>query len=240
MMRTAYKRSQSSLDAAAKNALVAEYAPMARRIALRVARRTPDWITSDELVAAAMLGLAEAVERYDATRGEPFVAFAEQRIRGAVLDELRRGDILPRRVRADARRVGKTIQRLEGQLGRTPEDTEIAEALGVDLETYQRDLEGLCHVGFVELPDPDRDGTMDGGAGPEEQVERKLLVERVKVCLKRLPERDAMLLSLYYVEEFTYGEIGEVLGVSESRVCQLHSRAMSRLRAELEPEEKAA
>jgi RNA polymerase sigma factor for flagellar operon FliA len=240
MMRTAYKRSQSSLDAAAKNALVAEHAPMARRIALRVARRTPDWITSDELVAAAMLGLAEAVERYDATRGEPFVAFAEQRIRGAVLDELRRGDILPRRVRADARRVGKTIQRLEGQLGRTPEDTEIAEALGVDLETYQRDLEGLCHVGFVELPDQDREGTMDGGAGPEEQVERKMLVERVKVCLKRLPERDAMLLSLYYVEEFTYGEIGEVLGVSESRVCQLHSRAMSRLRAELEPEEKAA
>jgi RNA polymerase sigma factor for flagellar operon FliA len=240
MMRTAYKRSQSSLDAAAKNALVAEHAPMARRIALRVARRTPDWITSDELVAAAMLGLAEAVERYDATRGEPFVAFAEQRIRGAVLDELRRGDILPRRVRADARRVGKTIQRLEGQLGRTPEDTEIAEALGVDLETYQRDLEGLCHVGFVELPDQDREGTMDGGAGPEEQVERKMLVERVKVCLKRLPERDATLLSLYYVEEFTYGEIGEVLGVSESRVCQLHSRAMSRLRAEMEPEEKAA
>jgi RNA polymerase sigma factor for flagellar operon FliA len=233
MMRTAYKRSQSSLDAAAKNALVAEHAPMARRIALRVARRTPDWITADELVAAA-------IERYDATRGEPFVAFAEQRIRGAVLDELRRGDILPRRVRADARRVGKTIQRLEGQLGRAPEDTEVAEALGVDLETYQRDLEGLCHVGFVELPDPDRDATMDGGAGPEEQVERKLLVERVKVCLKRLPERDAMLLSLYYVEEFTYGEIGEVLGVSESRVCQLHSRAMSRLRAELEPEEKAA
>ncbi|MFO0729311.1 MAG: FliA/WhiG family RNA polymerase sigma factor [Myxococcota bacterium] len=236
-MRTAYRRAASSHDEGARNALIAEHTAMARRIALRVARRTPDWVSPEDLVSAAMVGLAEAAERYDVARAEPFVGFAEKRIRGAVLDELRRGDILPRRVRAKARRVSRTLQTLENELGRRPEDEEIAAALEVSVEEYREDLEALSEISFVEMPASER----EDGAGfataaedsPIAEVERKLMVQRVKEGITRLAERDAQILSLYYVEEFTYSEIGRILGVSESRVCQLHSRALLRLRAEV-------
>src|SRR2546430_1095939 len=108
-----------------RDRLIAEHIEMARRIAHRVGRRTPDSISRDDLVGAAMIGLAEAAERYDAVRGEPFVAFAEKRIRGAVLDELRRGDLMSRRARSTARKMGKTIRALEHALGRTADDEEI-------------------------------------------------------------------------------------------------------------------
>lgn len=240
-MRTAYKRSASSLELSARNALIAEHTAMARRIALRVARRTPDWVSSEDLVSAAMIGLAEAAERYDAERAEPFVGFAEKRIRGAVLDELRRGDILPRRVRAKARKLSRTLQSLEVRLGRRPEDEEIAAELGVSLEEYRQDLEALSEVSFVEMPASDKDDvagfTAPSDQGPAAEVERSMLLEQVRAGIQRLPERDGQILSLYYVEEFTYAEIGRILGVSESRVCQLHSRALLRLKAEVSPPE---
>ena len=131
--------------------LIHEHIDMARRIALRVARRLPDWITTDDVVAAAMVGLTEAADRYDSTRGEPFAAFAEKRIRGAVLDELRRGDLMPRRARVKARQVGQAAARLEGKLGRPPEDEELALELGVSVEEYREDLAGLTHVALVDL-----------------------------------------------------------------------------------------
>ncbi|MCK6547719.1 RNA polymerase sigma factor FliA [Myxococcota bacterium] len=221
---------------AAKEKLIAEHAGMARRIALRLARRVPSWISKEDLVATAMLGLTEAADRYDEARGEPFVAFAEQRIRGAVLDELRRGDILPRRLRVTARNVGETIRRLEQELQRDPEDDEIAKALGVGVEEYHQELEVLSHVSFVELDEVavDRSNPEAAESSPYALVEQKELITRVKAAIDKLPERDAMILSLYYVEAFTYVEIGEVLEVSESRVCQLHSRALARLRVELD------
>ncbi len=220
--------------------LIAEHIDMARRIAIRVGRRIPPWLQEDDLIAAAMIGLAEAADRYDDTRGEPFVAFAEKRIRGAVLDELRRGDLLPRRMRTTARKVGETLRRLEHQLGRPPEDEETAAAMGVSIEEFREEMEMLTHVSFVDI-----DNTSDGESGmtspiaqsPAVIAERSELVGRLQECLHKLPERDALVLSLYYVEEFGYAEIGEVLGVSESRVCQLHSRALARLRAEFESDE---
>jgi RNA polymerase sigma factor for flagellar operon FliA len=223
-------------DGDERSRLIAENVEVARRIALRVARRVPEWLSSDDLVAAAMVGLAEAADRYDADRGEPFVAFAEKRIRGAVLDELRRGDIMPRRARAAARKVGESIRKLEHELGRAPEDAEVARALGVTVAEYQEELSLLTHVSVVELAGEEGD---DGQAYPDEllpsqQVERAELVRRVRAGLERLGERDALLLSLYYNEEFTYAEIGNLLGVSESRVCQLHARAIARLRVEIE------
>lgn len=236
-MRTKYQRSSAAVDRSAKNALMLEHAPMARRIALRVARKTPDWVSHDDLVSAAMIGLAEAAERWDSTRGEPFVGFAEKRIRGAVLDELRKGDLLPRRQRVKARKVGRTIAALEAKLGRPPEDEEIAAALEVTLDEYRDELEGLTKVSFIEMPEHDREDGFavhpDQPGSPIYELERQDLMSEVRRGLEQLPERDAVVLSLYYVEELTYAEIGKVLNVTESRVCQLHGRAMARLRAEL-------
>lgn len=226
-----------------RDRLIAEHLEMARRIARRVARRTPEWVREEDLVSAAMVGLAEAAERFDGARGEPFVAFAERRIRGAVLDELRRGDLLPRRQRWTARKVGEVIRSLEHQLGRPPEDEEVAAALGVAVEQYREDIQVLTTVGFVELT-PAAIAVREVGpaaGGADEELERQQAFAAVRAGLARLPARDATILSLYYVEEFNYGEIGEVLGVTESRVCQLHARAIARLRVELdEPDPPAA
>lgn len=218
-----------------RDRLIAEHVDMARRIAGRVGRRVPDWIREDDLVGAAMIGLTEAADRFDATLGQPFVAFAERRIRGAVLDELRRGDPMPRRKRADARKLGKTIQALEQKFGRPPEDFEIAAAMGVSLEEYQQELEGLTQVSFVDLDQlgGGKQEPANDNAWPSAATEKKQLAQRLHSAMETLPERDALVLSLYYVEELSYLEIAEVLEVSESRVCQLHARALARLKAEL-------
>lgn len=231
----AYARATSVRDEE-RERRIAEHIDLARRIALRVGRRVPDWLSQEDLVAAAMIGLAEAADRYDDSRGEPFVAFAERRIRGAVLDELRRGDLMPRRMRTTARRIGTTIRELEQRLGRPAEDEEIAKALDVPIEQYRDELEMLTHVRLVELDVDDTSGAgaAESPSNPAAMVERAELIERLRECLGRLNERDAQVLSLYYVEEFAYAEIAEVLGVSESRVCQLHARALMRLRTEFE------
>jgi len=216
---------------------------MARRIALRIARGTPRWISSEDLVSAAMVGLVEAADRYDTARSEPFVGFAEKRIRGAVLDELRRSDILPRRVRASARKVTSAIARLENKLARPPEDAEIAAELGVSLADYQEALEGLAQISLVELPTGEHDETqissMQTESSPHDEAVRRQMTRQIRAALGRLDARDATLLSLYYVEELTYAEIGRTLGVSESRICQLHARALIKLRSILEPTARA-
>jgi RNA polymerase sigma factor FliA len=218
-----------------RDRLIAEHVEVARRISLRMARRCPDWIAREDLVAAGMLGLTEAAERYDDTRKEPFVAFAEKRIRGAVLDELRRGDIMPRRVRQMARKIGATIQDLERKQGAAPTDEQVAAALDVPIEDYRANLEQLVHVtvGALEMSD---DTIMPTGdeSSPQVQAMQREAFGKVRSALERIDKRDVLILSLYYNEELTYSEIGEVLEVTASRVCQLHGRAIARLRAELE------
>lgn len=229
------RRYASGANDHARTALIAEHVDVAKRIALRVARNVPSWISKDDLVATAMIGLTEAADRYDAARGEPFVAFAERRIRGAVLDELRKGDILPRRVRTTARKVGNAVRVLETKLGRSPEDHEIAAELGVPLDTYREDLEMLSQVSFVELTPEDAENLRASEeTSPATHAERREMTGKLRASLDRIPKRDAQIMALYYVEELTYAEIGQVLGVSESRVCQLHSRALARLRVELD------
>lgn len=231
----AYARVDES-DRVERDRLISEHLDVARRIALRVARRVPDWLTADDLIGAGMVGLAEAATRYDASRGEPFIAFAEKRIRGAVLDELRRGDIMPRRVRHKAREVGETIRALEQKLGRAPTDEEVAGELDVDVEEYRENLSQLTHVAIVDLQTPAQ--LPEAHRAPEEwapdlAAERSEMVTRVREGLEQLRERDALILSLYYDEGLTYREIGEVLSITESRVCQLHGRAIARLKAEI-------
>lgn len=223
-----------------RDRLIAEHIDMARRIALKAARRLPERMTHDDIVAAAMVGLTEAADRFDATRGEPFVAFAEKRIRGAVLDELRRGDLLPRRARTTANRMGHVIAKLEQKLGRRPEDEEVAEAMGVTVEKFRDELAELTHVSIIDIDGPGGGAHVEDSASlPSTNAERAQIVGRLREALGEIPERDALVLSLYYVEDFNYVEIGEVLGVSESRVCQLHSRALSRLRAQMSDVEAA-
>lgn len=230
------RRGYQTGDRDARDRLIAEHVEMARRITLRVARRCPDWMSRDDLIAAGMLGLAEAADRYDTSRGEPFVAFAEKRIRGAVLDELRRGDIMPRRVRAQAREVGRAIRALEHKLGRDPDDHEIAAELGVDVDEYRDNLEMLTHVsvGSLEAQPGIGDRLRADDTSPEAVALKRQALAAVRGALDRLPERDVLVLNLYYDEEFTYAEIGELLGVTASRVCQLHARAIARLRVEIE------
>ena len=224
---------------AERDRLIAEHIDVARRISMRMARRCPEWVTRDDLVAAAMLGLTEAADRYDANRNEPFIAFAEKRIRGAVLDELRRGDIMPRRVRQLARKIGQTIQQLERVHGRHPTDEEVAAALDVPIEDYRAELEQLVHVtvgAFDDSPDEMSSAEMS----PELGAARRQAMSRVRAALPKLDQRDLLVLGLYYNEELTYSEIAEVLGVTTSRVCQLHGRAIARLRTEIESVREAA
>jgi len=226
---------------AERDRLISEHIEIARRISLRMARRCPDWITRDDLVAAGMLGLTEAAERYDDTRNEPFLSFAEKRIRGAVLDELRRGDIMPRRVRHLARKVGQTIQELERELGAPPSDEQVAERLGVTIDEYRANLEQLVHVTVGALETGDNTAAMmtSDEHSPEAQAGRLQGLSRIRAALDKLDQRDVLVLSLYYNEELTYAEIAQVLRVTVSRVCQLHGRAIARLRVEiLGPEAK--
>ena len=226
---------------AERDRLISEHIDVARRISMRMARRCPDWIAREDLVAAGMLGLTEAAERYDANRNEPFLAFAEKRIRGAVLDELRRGDIMPRRARQMARKIGQTIQELEKKTGRSPTDEEVAAALGVTIEAYRTDLEHLVHVtvGALDQADDTAPALASDETSPEAGAARGQALTRVRAALPRLDQRDIVVLGLYYNEELTYHEIAEVLGVTTSRVCQLHGRAIARLRAEIETAARA-
>jgi RNA polymerase sigma factor for flagellar operon FliA len=220
---------------AARDRRIADHIEIAQRIAKKVARRCPAWMSQEDLVAAGMLGLAEAAERFDESRGETFLMYATKRIRGAVLDELRRGDIMPRRVRRMARKVDEARQTLERSTGRTADDESVAKALGVTLAVYRNDLKQLSEVKVGSLDDGEHaPPAAPAHESPAELTERSELLARIKGALLRLEKRDAMILSLLYGDELSSVEVGQVLGVSTSRVCQLHSRAIARLREELE------
>jgi RNA polymerase sigma factor for flagellar operon FliA len=214
----------------ARDRLIAEHVELARRISLRLARRYANWVGRDDVVAAGMLGLAEAAERYDDSRGEPFAAFAEKRIRGAVLDELRRGDIMPRRVRQMARKVSTAQRELERTHGCAPTDEQMAQALGVSLEEYRTELAPLTSVSMHSLEPDEERHVPSREASPASEAERREVMARVEAALEHLDPRDAMILALHYRDDLPYGKIAETLGVTTSRVCQLHGRAIARLR----------
>jgi RNA polymerase sigma factor FliA len=216
-----------------RSALVTENINMARRIAAMLARRLPPGL-ADDVQSAALLGLVEAARRFHPGRGDSFPAFAAKRVRGAILDELRRGDMLPRRARQAARRVREAVRALEHTLGRVPRDEEIAAHLGVDVDHYRDKLAGL---GSVEMVSLDRvvGGSSEPGGDPEQNAIRAAVMEKLGRARERLDAREARILTMYYEEQMTLAEIGRLLGVTESRVCQLHTRALRRLRDEMDP-----
>lgn len=196
-----------------------------------MARRCPDWISRDDLVSAGMVGLIEAADRYDDSRQEPFIAFAEHRIRGAILDELRRGDIMPRRVRQMARKINSAIKELEKN-GEAASDERVAGALGVSVADYQGGLAQLVHVEVAPF-DGEELRLVATDIAPDIQADQRKTLGHIKAALACLETRDATILGLHYIEELTYQEIADTLKITPSRVCQLLWRAVERLRSHM-------
>jgi RNA polymerase sigma factor for flagellar operon FliA len=216
---------------ATRDQLIRDHADIARRIALKMARRCPDWVAREDLISAGMLGLIEAADRYDGAREEPFVSFAEHRIRGAVLDELRRGDIMPRRVRQLARKIVNAMRELE-KTGELATDQRIADTIGVPVERYRDNLAQLAHVTVASIDDHAHLAANDGA--PDVQAAHRERLGKVREALARLDARDVTILSLHYIEDMTYQQIAAIVNVTPSRVCQLLWRAVERLRGKIE------
>ena len=228
------------LETTDKNQLksVVEYLPFVRKVAHRVARRLPAHITLDDLVGAGVVGLLEAMGRYDPAKASDFEKYAEFRVKGSILDELRRRDLMARDARLEAKQIEQTIEGLTQEIGRPPEEDEVAERLGVEVGELRTKLEKLTPVKVMSFNEVHSD-TMPGNIeNPFEQYAKKEMVEQLKQALTKLGERYQQVLYLYYQESLTLKEIGEVLDVSESRVCQIMSEATLRLRVLLGVENK--
>ncbi len=220
---------------------VKKFAPLVKRIAYHLMAKLPASVQVDDLIQAGLIGLMDAARNYDDTQGAQFETYAAQRIRGAMLDELRQADWLPRTVRKSLRTIEATINNLEQQHKRAPNEEEIAKAMDIDISAYQHmllDARGHQLLYYEDLQDSeDADfferHVANESSDPLQMLEdagfRKLLAEAIGA----LPEREKQMMGMYYEQELNLREIGEVLGVSESRVCQLHSQAVARLRAKL-------
>jgi RNA polymerase sigma factor for flagellar operon FliA len=218
-------------------------APLVKRIAYHFMARLPASVQVDDLIQAGLMGLLDAAKNFDDTQGAQFETYAIQRIRGSMLDELRQADWLPRNVRKNLRRIEATMSSLEQRLGRTPKEQELADELGVGLDQYQtmlvesRGHQLLHYEDFQESEDSDFFDVYvtDNQTGPLEVLEDDRFRRHLVQAISALPEREKIVMGLYYEQEMNLKEIGQVLGVSESRVCQLHMQAVARLRSRLKP-----
>lgn len=221
--------------------LVREHASLVKRIAYHLLNRLPDSVQLDDLIQSGMIGLIEAARKYDGGKGASFETYAGIRIRGAMLDEVRKGDWAPRSVHRNSRMISAAIRQIEGEKGRDAEDSEVASLLGMSQEEYHgilQDSAGCKLFSFEELAEKSESGievfdSESEGSTPLEGLERDSFQKQLAQAIQTLPEREQLVLSLYYDEELNLKEIGAVLGVSESRVSQLHSQAAHRLRARL-------
>ncbi|WP_018953896.1 RNA polymerase sigma factor FliA [Thioalkalivibrio sulfidiphilus] len=222
-----------------RNRLVDAHVPLVKRIAYHLLGRLPSSVQVDDLIQAGVVGLLEAAQQYDATQGASFETYAGIRIRGAMLDEVRRSDWTPRSVHRNARRVSEAMRLVENRLGREAQPAEVAAELGVSLDEYQHmvsDAASCKVLSFEDIFEPDSEGE-DLLPGDEPSPFEALQSDGFRAALARevgaLPERERLVMSLYYDDELNLREIGEVLGVSESRVCQLHGQALVRLRSRM-------
>ena len=220
---------------------VHEHATLVKRIAHHMMARLPDSVQVNDLIQAGMIGLLEAARKYDGDKGASFETYAGIRIRGAMLDEIRRGDWAPRSVHRNSRRISEAIQQIEGETGRDAEDSDVAERLGLSADDYHailRDSAGCRLFSYEEMLENNDvtdgvDALLSSSDDPSHSIERSAFQQQLADAIRGLPEREQLVLSLYYDEELNLKEIGAVLGVSESRVCQIHSQAAHRLKARL-------
>ncbi len=224
--------------------LVAEHVALVKYLASRVSAKLPPSIEPDDLVGAGMLGLIDAAEKFDPSRGIRFRTYAERRIRGAILDHLRSLDWAPRSLRRRAREIESAHLQLERDRGRSVDGSEVAEFLDMDIEDFQAlvgDINSVQMTSFYSVSDSDGDASADPiqsvpdspDRSPFALYARQELRECLAGAIDQLPEKERLVVSLYYVEELTMKEIGSVLGVNESRVSQIHSKAVGRLRHSL-------
>jgi RNA polymerase sigma factor for flagellar operon FliA len=248
-LRDLWKRYKSSADERARERLVVAYSPLVKYVAGRMGSGLPAHVEEADLISYGLTGLISAIERFDLGREIKFETYAISRIRGAIIDELRNLDWVPRSVRARAREIERANSRLEARLQRAPSDEEMANELEMSLADFQDALVQISNSTIVALdelwsmPDasgdavslldtlPDRDAP-----DPVALVDQSELRDRVADAIAALPEREKLVVALYYYENLTLREIGEVLGVTESRVSQLHTKAVLRLRSKLAAE----
>ena len=246
--QTLWRRYRADPESRAlRDRLILTYAPLVKYVAGRLGSGLPAHVDDDDLVSYGVLGLMGAIERYDPDRDVKFETYAIARIRGSIIDELRAMDWVPRSVRARARDIERAIAELERRLHRAPTDAEIAEKLGIseaDLEDSLTDISRSSIAALDELWTVNTGGggdqvalidTIEDSEAPDPQstLSQGEIREAVGEAIARLPEREKLVITLYYYEELTLREIGEVLGVTESRVSQLHTKAVLRLKGRL-------
>jgi len=223
-----------------KSALLEKHTVLVKRIAYHLLARLPSSVIVDDLIQSGMIGLFEAANNFDSAKGASFETFAGIRIRGAMLDEIRRGDWTPRSVHRNSRMVSEAIKHLEAELSRDVSDIEVAEKLDISLNEYHHILSDVSSGKILAIDDlavsEDALKFEDAyhGDDPYQNIEHEAFKKGLKDCISTLPEREALVLSLYYDEELNLREIGQVIDVSESRVSQIHSQAMHRLKARMQ------
>jgi RNA polymerase sigma factor for flagellar operon FliA len=226
-----------------RNAMIRQYQPLVRRLAHHMMAKLPANVQVDDLIQVGLIGLSDALSRYEAGQGAQFETFATQRIRGAMLDELRENDWMSRGSRKSQKDIEQALHRLEHRLGRTPLESEIATEMGMSLSDYQLLLGKVRGTQLVYLEDmgrghDDDDSFLDrhmadSDADPLNLLGDQRLREALVAAIKLLPEREQLIMSMYYEQDMNLKEIALVMNVTESRVCQLHSQSIARLRAKM-------
>lgn len=224
------------------NTLIKQYSPLVRRLAHQMIAKLPANVEVDDLIQVGLIGLTDALSRFDVEQGVQFETFATQRIRGAMLDELRGGDWMSRGARRQQRDIEKAVHKVEQRLGRAPTEVEIAAEMGLPLADYQELLSKVRGTQLVYLEDMSGDDgdddyldrhVADDAANPVALLQDHRMREALVAAIKNLPEREQYVMSMYYEHDMNLKEIAAVLKVTESRVCQLHSQSIARLRVKL-------
>ena len=233
---------KKNLSLRERNKIIENYLPMIQCVAKRISSRLPAHIQYNDLISSGVMGLMDAIKKYDPSRNNKFKTYAEFRVRGAILDALRSQDWTPRSIRDKAKRIDKVTKTLEQRFSRPPKEQEIAEALAMSLEDYHMMLHQTREVSVVSIDESAIFNHTDKGfvlrmmedtESSYNQLNRKFVHKIIIDAIKELPERQRIVLSLYYYEEFNLRKIGQILKVTESRVSQLHAQAIERLRNKL-------
>jgi len=229
----------ASIDNLEQHELVEKHVQLVKRIAYHLVSRLPASVQVQDLIQSGMIGLLEASKNYNPSQGASFETYAGIRIRGSMLDEIRRSDWTPRSVHRKVRMVAEAVRGIENEKGRDARDTEVAEVLGLSIQDYHRILQDAvgCRVFSFDDPSVINDDSdtprQEVKSGPLEALQKEDFQEALAKSISGLPERERLVMSLYYDEELNLREIGEILGVSESRVCQIHGQALIRLRSRM-------